>query len=401
MTSAMRRARRRVRTAAASGPPTVVHVTSADMSLVLLLGPQLRAFAAAGYRVLGASAPGPYVPELESWGITHVPLRHATRAIAPGHDVLALGELVTIFRRLRPDIVHTHNPKPGIYGRIAARWAGVPAIVNTVHGLYATPGDSLARRSLVYSLERVAAACSDAELVQNVEDLEELARIGVARPKLRLLGNGVDLERFCPDAVDPAAVEALRREFGAGPGDVVVGLVGRLVWEKGYREVFEAAARLRASHPTARFVIVGPAEPDKHDGISSTVTAEASRRGIHFAGERSDMATIYAAFDLFVLASYREGFPRSAMEASAMGRAVVATNIRGCRQAVDDGATGVLVAPRDADALGGAIATLVVDDARRRRMGAAAREKALREFDDRRVIETTLEVYQSLLGRRP
>src|SRR5580692_1749654 len=119
----------------------LVHVTTVDMSLVLLLGPQLRAFAEAGMEVIGVSAPGPFVPRLESWGIRHVPLRHATRSAALGKDLLALVELWRLFRRLQPDIVHTHNPKPGVYGRLAARVAGVPVVVNTVHGLYATPTD--------------------------------------------------------------------------------------------------------------------------------------------------------------------------------------------------------------------------------------------------------------------
>ena len=103
----------------------LVHVTTVDMSLVLLLGPQLRAFSEAGMEVVGVSAPGPFVPELESWGIRHEPLLHATRSAAVGQDLLALRELWQLFQRLEPDIVHTHNPKPGVYGRVAARAAGV------------------------------------------------------------------------------------------------------------------------------------------------------------------------------------------------------------------------------------------------------------------------------------
>ena len=121
--------------------PLVIHVATTDMSLELLLGPQLAAFAAAGYRVAGASAPGPYVDALEARGIEHLPLGHATRSMAPAEDLRALRELVDLFRRHRPAIVHTHNPKPGVYGRIAARAARTPVVVNTVHGLFALPGD--------------------------------------------------------------------------------------------------------------------------------------------------------------------------------------------------------------------------------------------------------------------
>ena len=109
---------------------------------------------------------------------------------------MALVELWRLFRRLRPDIVHTHNPKPGLYGRVAARAAGVPGVVNTVHGLYASPEDRVSRRAVVYALERAASMCSGAELVQNPEDLQVLSRLGVPSDKLVLLGNGVDLQRF-------------------------------------------------------------------------------------------------------------------------------------------------------------------------------------------------------------
>src|SRR4051794_14844926 len=111
----------------------LVHVTTTDMSLELLLGPQLSAFSDAGYDVVGVSAPGRYVSAIEARGVRHVPLGHATRSMAPHHDAAALLELRRLFRDLRPHIVHTHNPKPGVYGRLAARAAHVPAIVNTVH----------------------------------------------------------------------------------------------------------------------------------------------------------------------------------------------------------------------------------------------------------------------------
>ena len=378
----------------------LVHVTTTDMSLALLLGPQLRAFSAAGYEVIGMSAPGDWVGRLEADGIRHVPLRHATRAVAPAHDARALGELRGLFRSLRPDIVHTHNPKPGVYGRLAARAAHVPVIVNTVHGLYATPEDRWARRAVVYTLERLAARCSHAELVQNPEDVEVLARLGIPRPKLHLLGNGIDLARFDPSRVSQEHTAALRAEMGAGPDDVVCGLVGRLVWEKGYREVFAAAARLRVTVPHVRIVVVGPHDSDKADAITDADLDRARRDGVTFLGLRHDVEALYAAMDVYVLASHREGFPRSAMEAAAMGVPVVATRIRGCRQVVDDGRTGRLVPVRDAGALADAIAALATDSGLRETLGAAARAKAQREFDQQRVIDTTLAVYESLLTRR-
>jgi glycosyltransferase involved in cell wall biosynthesis len=375
----------------------LLHVTTVDMSLALLLGPQLRAFAEAGMEVVGVSAPGPYVPQLEAWGIRHEPLRHATRSMAVGQDMMALTELWRLFRRLKPDIVHTHNPKPGLYGRLAARAAGVPGVVNTVHGLYAGPEDRASRRAVVYALERAAALCSGAELVQNPEDLEVLARLGIPRDKLVLLGNGIDLGRFRP-AADEDGRRRARAALGVDVEAVVVGTVGRLVRQKGFPELFAAAERLRGTHPDVVFAVVGGSDPDKADAISSEELAAAGRRGhIVFTGIRDDMEDVYRGFDLFVLPSHREGFPRSAMEAAATGLPVIATDIRGCRQVVSPGKTGLLVPLHDPVRLASAIEELVVDPALRRRMGTAGRRKAEAEFDDRTVVSKTLDAYERVL----
>jgi glycosyltransferase involved in cell wall biosynthesis len=378
-------------------PRRLVHLTTVDLSLELLLGPQLSAFVEAGYEVIGMSAPGDHVPAVEARGVRHIPLTNATRAMAPHRDLLAIGELARRFRELRPDIVHTHNPKPGLYGRIAARLAGVPVIVNTVHGLYAMPEDRWTKRALVYSLERVAATCSDAELVQNPEDIVTLRKV-LREPasKLTLLGNGVDLTRFTSG--DGAVRDSVRSSLGIAEDDVVVGAVGRLVLEKGYAELFEAWERVRAEHPSATLVVVGPGDADKADAVPGDVIDRAERCGVRFLGMRSDVEDLYRAFDLYVLASHREGFPRSAMEAAASGLPIIATDIRGCRQVVADGVTGLLVAVRSADALTEALNRLIADPALRDTMGATAAERARVEFDQQRQIDITLATYERLLA---
>ncbi len=376
----------------------LVHLATTDMSLALLLGPQLRAFADAGMEVIGASGVSGYAAELAAWGIRHEPVQHATRSNSVGQDVQALGELVQLFRRLQPDIVHTHNPKPGVYGRLAARLAGVPVVVNTVHGLYATPEDPILRRTMVYGFERTISTCSQAELVQNVEDMRILARLRVPARKLVLLGNGVDLGRFRPQS--PHVVATARQSMGVTDGHVLVGVVGRLVWEKGFAELFEAARRLRSNAPDVTIVVIGPAEPAKSNALSDADVRKAEEIGnVRFLGERKDVEELYPGMDLFVLPSYREGFPRSAMEATACGVPVVASDIRGCRQVVDHDITGLLVPVRNGAALAAAIETLARDPVRRRAMGMASVARARADFDDRKVIRITLEVYERLLGR--
>jgi glycosyltransferase involved in cell wall biosynthesis len=377
----------------------VLHVTTIDLSLVMVLGPQLRAFRAAGYDVYGASAPGPWVDEIRSWGVEFVPIPHAVRSMSPGRDAVAMAEMWSAMRKLRPDIVHTHFIKPSTFARPAARAARVPVVVDTVHGLYATPESSLVRRSVVYGLEYLMSRCADLELVQNPEDVPVMRRLGIPEEKIELIGNGVDLARFDPSKIPADIRTRLRQEFGAKPDDVVAGVVARLTWEKGFRELFAAARILRRLAPRVLLVVVGLLEPDKSDGVSEEDLAEAQRTSrVHYAGFRTDVEQIYTAFDLFVLPSHREGFLRSGMEAAAMGLPIVTTDVRGCRQVVDHGVTGSLVPLRDPERLAMAVADLANDRSRLEAMGRAGRKKALSEFDQQRVIDLTLAAYGRLLA---
>ena len=373
----------------------LIHLTTADISLELLLGPQLSAFVAAGYEVIGVSAPGEYVPAIEARGVRHIALANATRSMSLRSDAAALVELTKLFRELKPDIVHTHNPKPGVYGRLAARAARVPMIVNTVHGLYALPEDAFAKRAVVYSLERIAATASHAELVQNPEDIATLRGLRIPADRIHLLGNGIDLHRFDLGQHDRVRRE-VRDELGIGDDTLVVGAVGRLVLEKGYVELLDAWKQVRAQHPDAQLLIAGPSDPEKADAVPQAMIDASIADGVRFLGMRRDVERIYHALDLYVLASYREGFPRSAMEAAACGLPIIATDIRGCRQVVDNGVTGLLVPARTVDPLAAAINELVGNPEQRRDFAAAARRRAEAEFDQRRQVDVTLATYDRL-----
>lgn len=379
----------------------VIHLTTVDMSLRYLLLPQLVAMREAGWRVTGVSAAGEHVEALRDHGIEHVALDGSTRAANVRGDLRAARHLRRLLAVLQPDVLHTHNPKPGVYGRIVGGLSrSVPAVVNTVHGLYALPEDPLAKRAAVYSAERVASMFSDVELVQSREDVETLASLGVPRSKLRHLGNGVDLSRFDPGRDDLPTREALRAELGVGDDEVLVGAVGRLVDEKGYLELLEGFRRARTRCDQLRLVVAGPHEPDKADALDRSLIEDAAAGGVQFLGMRADVDALYRAFDLYVLTSHREGFPRSAMEAAAMGRPVYATDIRGCREVVNHGETGELFAVRDPAAIADALVRAASDRERLRSMGRAARAKAESEFDDRRQVEITLQTYEDVLAGR-
>jgi glycosyltransferase involved in cell wall biosynthesis len=211
--------------------------------------------------------------------------------------------------------------------------------------------------------------------------------------KVRLLGNGVDLSRFDPTTIDTTTRTSLREKWRVRDGDLLVGAVCRLTREKGIEEMLSAFESVRARYPQTKFVVIGP---DESSNELAPALDAARCAGVVFTGLRTDMPECYAAMDLFVTASWREGFPRSAMEACAMGLPIVATDIRGCRQVIDNGTTGVLVPVRNDRAIADAIGTLIGDAELRSRYSSAARVRAKAEFDDRRVIELTLEAYRQL-----
>jgi glycosyltransferase involved in cell wall biosynthesis/ribosomal protein S18 acetylase RimI-like enzyme len=379
-------------------PLRVAHLTTTDLTLCYLLLGQLRRLSAEGYEVTGISAPGPNAAALQAEGIRHLPWRNATRSWNPVADVRALVELVALLRRERFDLVHTHNPKPGVLGRVAARLAGTPLVVNTVHGLYATPEDRLRKRAAVLGLEWLAGRCSDLELYQSEEDLAWAGRLRLARKgRSHLLGNGTDTGFFDPAQVPPERAAALRRELGLPADAVVVGAVGRLVAEKGYRELFAAARAVRRADPRVRFLAVGTPDLDKADAISEAELAAAAG-DVLVTGWRDDVRDLLAVMDVFVLASWREGMPRSAIEAAAMGKALVLTDIRGCREVARHDREALLVPPRDPGALAAAISRLAADPALRERLAAAARRRALERFSEQDVAERVVAHYRRLAG---
>jgi glycosyltransferase involved in cell wall biosynthesis len=249
----------------------------------------------------------------------------------------------------------------------------------------------------VYTLEAIASRCSDVELFQNPEDLDLMERLHLTR-RARLLGNGIDLGRFDASRVSTEERRRLRAEFGADDDTVVVGAVGRLVVEKGFEELFDAVAAL--DERRYLLVVAGSEDPEKRDALRQSTIEAARQLGVVFLGHRPDIERVYAALDVFALPSHREGFPRAAMEAQAMSVPVVATNIRGCRQVVADGRTGLLVAPRDVSALARAIAHLGDNRELRARMGAAGRARALVEFDEQRVVERVHQAYIDVARRK-
>lgn len=375
----------------------IAHLTTVDSSLRYLLLPQLMEIVARGGTSIGISAPGPDVPFLLALGIEHRPLSASTRSASLGADLRTAWQLWRLLRREPIDVLHTHNPKPGVYGRILGRLAGVPLVVNTVHGFYATETDGFLKRAAVYLMEAAAALFSDIELVQSKEDVVVMRRFHIGRRSRTVhLGNGIDLERFRPDPEDDVR-QRVRVELGILSDAVVVGFVGRLVAEKGIPELLRAW-QLRETD--FELLILGPPDPTKSDALSQSMIDEAEEAGVRFLGHRDHIEEFYRALDVFVLPSHREGFPRAAMEAAASGLAIVATDIRGCREVVDHRLNGLLVPTGDPVRLAAAIDQLVMDPVTRTSMGEQGRKKARAEFDERVVVDRVIGAYRDAASRK-
>jgi glycosyltransferase involved in cell wall biosynthesis len=372
----------------------IVYVTTVDLTVRFLLLDQLRHLRQAGYQVSAVCAQGPWTEEIRAAGI---PVHSADlrRQISPLADLAALAALVRLFRAVRPHLVHTHTPKANLLGRLAARLAGVPVVVGTEHGFYFYGMTGLRRRFWVW-LARLGARWSDAVFLINAEDVDTARREGICRLGQSVYvpgGVGVDVGRYAPGA-DAAPARA---SLGLPADAPVAGMVGRLTYEKGYDDFFRAAVIVRQALPEARFLVVGPTDRQEEAEFRRLVDSLGLANAVTFAGMRTDLPRVYPAMDLVCLPSHREGLPVTLMEAAAMGLPCVASDIRGCRDVVEDGVTGLLTAPGDSASLAVAILALLGNPARRRQMGQAARQRAETVFDQRLVFAQVEGEYRRLL----
>jgi glycosyltransferase involved in cell wall biosynthesis len=383
-------------------PVRVAHITTADMSLRFLLLNQLKDLKNAGYDVTGISSSGEHVECIEVAGIRHIAVPMTRRASTPAADVRSLVALYQIIRQHQFDIVHTHTPKAGLLGRLAARLARVSVVVHTSHGFIFQDHTPAPSRQLIIALEKLGAACCDLVLSVNHEDVQTAIREGIcAAEKVMPLGDGgigIDLSRFDPTRFSQEYVRSNRLELGIPAEGKVVGFVGRLVREKGVLELLEAAQRIYRDDRNTRFLIVGPVDSEKSDAITPSAVHEYGlAEACIFTGRRHDVENLMSLMDIFVLPSYREGLPVVLLEAAAMGVPVVATRIRGCREAVEEGRNGLLVPAKDASALYESISRLLNNPVEARWMGEEGRRMACDRFDERLVFSKVRLEYARLL----
>ena len=302
--------------------------------------------------------------------------------------------LIRLLRSVKPDIAHLVTIKPVLYGGIAARMAGVPGVVSAVSGLGTVfgpakgPGIRIARFA-AKSLYGLALKHRNQRVIfQNRSDRDVLLKLTGIDPNKAVLipGSGVDLSEYT--MTDEAETDA-----------PVVVMAGRLLRDKGIHEFVEAAGILKSKGVRARFLLVGDPDPGNPSSVTeSQLEAWRSKGDIEMPGFRSDVATIFSTSHVVVLPSYREGLPKVLIEAASCGRAVVTTDVPGCRDAIEPGQSGILVPPRDARALADAIEHLIAHPDVRGQMGRAGRKLAERQFSIDQVVKAHLSTYEALLA---
>ena len=369
----------------------ICQLCAVDFTLYHFLLPLLHGLRAAGHEVVGVCADGPLAAKVRDEGF-RVEGTPFVRGYDPRDHWRAFHRVVDLFHRESFDLVHVHTPVASLIGRFAAARAHVPKVVYTAHGFYFHEHMPWPKRAAFMALEWAGGRFTDTLFTQSEEDAATARAYALCRTgDILAIGNGSDPARFFPAAAEDAERMALRRSLGGEGDSLVITVVGRLVAEKGYPELFEAMRRVDAH----LWVIGERLKSDHAETIDRAIKAAQTdpilRSRVRFLGYRSDVPALLRASDIFVLPSHREGMPRSIIEAMLSGLPVVATNIRGAREEVVEGETGYLVPVRDAAGLADALSRLAADKILRRRLGDAGLVRAQRLYVEEKVVQRQLE----------
>ncbi len=366
--------------------PKLLFFITEDWYFVLHRLPLAVAARDAGFEVVVVTRVRNHRDEIEEAGIRLIPFELSRRGMNPWQELGVIRRLLAIYRAERPHLVHHVAMKPAIYGTLAARMAGIPKVVNALAGLGWTYTSQSIRASLLRPLVNIGLRWllpATTVFVENHDDAVLMRNLGVRH--LEVYSVGVDVARYVPQP-EPSGVP-------------LIILPARLLWDKGVGEFVVAARLLKVRGVTARFALVGTSDPENPASVPSATLAEWAAEGaVECWGHCLNMLSVYSKAHVVCLPSYREGLPRSLLEAAACGRPIVTTDAPGCREVVQDGENGLLVPTRDAGALAMAMERLINDPDLRQRMGEKGRAKAVAEYSLEHVVTATLAAYRGLLA---
>jgi glycosyltransferase involved in cell wall biosynthesis len=339
---------------------------------------------------------GDLLSAAQARGVEPVVIPELGRALHPMRDLVSLGKLVRLFRRLRPDIVHTHTAKAGTLGRLAARLAGVPRSVHTFHGHVLEGYFSPAATSFFLRIERVLARATDRIITLSPRLRLALLAMGIGRPEqVEVVPLGLDLDRFLRR---PTGQADLRPSLRVPAGAPLLGIVGRLVPIKDHPTLFQALTLLPDGDQAPHLLVVGDGE--RREELEQLAHRLGLGSRVHFLGWRDDLETILGGLDVVICSSKNEGTPVALIEAMAAGVPVLSTDVGGVGDLVTHGETGWLVPPADPSALARGIERLLRDPALRRRLAGAARPVALERHHVKGLIHRMETLYADVLAGR-
>jgi glycosyltransferase involved in cell wall biosynthesis len=378
-----------------TAPPKLIYLVTEDWYFWSHRLPMARAAQAAGFQVAVAARVAEHGERIRAAGFLLHPLNWRRGSIGPFASLAAILEIARLYRRERPDLVHHVALKPAVLGSTAALLAGVPAVVNAVTGMgfvASSPRLSarLLRRPVGFLLTRLIERANSRVIVQNADDRQLLLALNPrAGPRIVVIrGSGIDVDHFRAAPEPPAP-------------PVVAGFAGRLLADKGIDTLIAAQQQLRGRGLDLRLMIAGLPDPENPSSIDAATLAHwRELPGITWLGQVPDISTLWQQAHIAVLPSRREGLPKSLLEAAAMARPIVATDVPGCREIARAEVNALLVPPDDADALAAALARLAGDAGLRRRFGAASRELVLTDLADAAVGAATVALYRQLLEER-
>jgi glycosyltransferase involved in cell wall biosynthesis len=380
----------------------ILHVCALGGTVKTLLLPQIDYFLSRKLSVELACSPGPAVEQLQQQGYVIHPVQ-IDRQIAPISNFSSIYQLTRIIQHNHYDLVHVHTPIAAVLGRIAAKLAGVKRIIYTAHGFPFHDQSSPSQYRFYFTVEKFCTPFTDLILTQSYEDFITAQKTGLCpAQKVRYLSNGVDVDRFNRNRLDPIQQIQLRKSLGIpDTADLIIGTVGRLTRKKGSGYLIEAAAKLLPQFPNLHTLVIGSQLSTDPEPFQAELLERIRTLGIEnhvtLTGKREDIPEVLGLLDVFTLPTFtHEGLPRSILEAMSMGLPVVATNIRGCREAVIHGKTGLIVQPKDSEKLAEALGTLLKDPDLRQVYGKAGRQRVETEYDERLVFQRLAECYEEL-----
>lgn len=350
-----------------------------------------------GYEVVAVSSPGEALREIADREEVKTIVVPMERRMSPFKDLKSLWRLIRVFRRERPDMVHSITPKAGLLSMLAARVCRVPVRLHTFTGLVFPTATGLTRRILMLT-DRLTCACATHIVPEGEGVKDDLVRYRITRKPLQVLGfgniRGIDLTHFDPALPQlTAKVEPIRRK-----GIFTFVFVGRLVGDKGINELVEAFSKLNAAYSDTRLLLVGEKESDL-DPLSPETLREIDRHpAIGAVGPQDDVRPWLVAADAFVFPSYREGFPNVVIEAGAMGLPSIVTDINGSREIIREGENGVIVPSKNVKSLYDAMACFIAHPEEVARMAAAARPLIASRFEQGFVQQCLKDYYKEILA---